>query len=75
MWITFQDESGQSGKVTADLRLEYDGHWKDEIPEYLDELEQEFQADDETVDIEARLQELMIELPERTPVIRIERHE
>lgn len=72
MRITFQDEHGRPGNVSDDLGLEYEGRWKDEIRAYIEQLEQDAPDDGEA---DAKLQDLLIELPEEAPITRIQRRD
>lgn len=73
MLVAFRDEHGNFGIVTEDLSLAYDGTARPDVREFIDRLEREFTEDDESLEMEAFVQELMFELPEETPVIEVTR--
>lgn len=75
MVLKFQDEHGQAGEVAADLTMDYDGYWKDEINRCLNQLVADLDAEDGTADTDAIIHELLIELPERAPITQVERRE
>lgn len=72
MIVRFEDRAGETGEVTEELDVEYDGGWEAEVRECVDEVETDFRTDGD-VATEAALGELVVELPAESAVVRVER--
>lgn len=72
MELVFIDAAGETGVITEELRLEYDGPWRDQVARYLSEVEAEYREDGSVV-VEEAFSELVVGLPERTAVDSVER--
>lgn len=68
MILSFVDVDGREGIVTQELNLQYDGRWEDKINECHQDIASRYREEDEEVDTRNVLQELVIALPEETPV-------
>lgn len=72
MIVTFEDAEGETGRVTDDLTLEYDGEWREQIEGRVAEVEERYRNGDELFGEEA-LSTLVEELPEERRVVGAER--
>lgn len=72
MIVTFEDAEGETGRVTDDLTLEYDGEWREQIEARVADVEERYRNGDELFGEEA-LSTLVTELPEEPRVVEAER--
>ena len=72
MELVFTDAAGETGSISEGVDLEYDGPWADEVARYLSEVEAACREDG-SLAVEAAFGELVVGLPERTAVERVER--
>ncbi|QLD85203.1 hypothetical protein HWV23_05520 [Natronomonas halophila] len=74
VFLAFRDANGSHGTISADLSVNYDGEWEAAIEQVVSEVAA---AHSDAGDIEtaAAFTELVVDLPEHTPVQSIERRE
>lgn len=70
--ISFVDANGDRGEITEEFRTRYDGKWSEDVEEYLDELQREV-ADGEVDERRRAFDRVILDLPERTRVVEVER--
>lgn len=64
--VVFRDLTGQQGSITEGLAVNYEGRWEGEIKECLDRITEDYESDE-------MFNHIVVELPERAPVYRVER--
>lgn len=64
--VVFRDLTGQQGSITEGLAVNYQGRWEGEIKECLEEIAQDYES-------EEMFNHIVVELPEKAPVYRVER--
>ena len=64
--VVFRDITGQQGSITDELAVHYQGRWEGEIEEGLEQIAEDY-------DSEEMYNHLVVELPEKAPVYRVER--
>lgn len=74
-YVRFTDRSGHTGKITDDLALEYDGRYEPSIETALSELDPSHSDSEDGERRRAVLCDLIIDLPETTPITSMELHE
>lgn len=74
MIVTFEDANGQTGTVTGELAVEYDGEWDEEVQERVEDVTERYRTGDDEVMKEEVLSTLVIELPKLPRVVETERH-
>jgi hypothetical protein len=73
--ISFTDRSGQSGTITADFEVEYRGRWAEEVTEYIERVEERHTDDSGNLQVEDAVNQIVLELPERVPIVEVKRDE
>lgn len=73
MMIAFRDDDWNLGVVTDNVTLMYKGRGRRRVSTFLERLEGECREDDGTIDIDAFVQEVMLELPVETPITEVRR--
>lgn len=72
MRLIFEDVDGETGVIRTDLRVRYDGKWRQEVEECVDSVEAEITEYGEyTVDEAFTL--LIADLPDAAPIVEVER--
>lgn len=64
--VVFRDITGQQGSITEGLAVNYQGRWEGEIEECLEQIAEDYES-------EEILNHIVVELPEKAPVYRVER--
>jgi hypothetical protein len=72
MIVTFEDADGETGRVTDDLDVEYDGQWDEQVRDRVADVEERYRNGDELLGEDA-LSTLVTELPEAPLVVAAER--
>ena len=72
MIVTFEDADGETGRVTDDLDVEYDGQWEEQVRDRVADVEERYRNGDELLGEDA-LSTLVTELPEAPLVVAAER--
>ena len=72
MIVTFEDAEGETGRVTDDLTVEYDGEWHEQVEERVEVVAERYRNGDRVLGEEA-LSTLVTELPEQPRVVEAER--
>jgi hypothetical protein len=72
MIVTFEDADGETGRVTDDLDVEYDGQWEEQVRDHVADVEERYRNGDELLGEDA-LSTLVTELPEAPLVVAAER--
>lgn len=72
MIVTFEDAEGETGRVTDDLTVEYDGQWREQIEERVADVEEGHRNGDQLFGEQA-LSKLVEVLPEEPQVVEAER--
>lgn len=73
--LSFRDIHGQRGFVTDDLEVEYSGSWEPTVSRCVDRVCDEVAAANGTGATGDLLDRLIIEMPERAPIVAVEREE
>lgn len=68
MYLAFIDVRGDSGSVTDELTVEYDGEWRTEIDEHVSSVRREYLEGDGELEPKEALQRLVAEMPQELPV-------
>lgn len=72
MIVTFEDADGETGRVTDDLTVEYEGQWEEQVRERVADVEERYRNGDRLLGEEA-LSKLVEELPEEPRVVEAKR--
>jgi hypothetical protein len=75
VFLAFRDANGIHGTISADLSVNYDGEWEAAIEQFVSEVTAAHSDGDGGIETDAAFTELVVDLPEHTPIRSIERHE
>jgi hypothetical protein len=70
--VEFTDRTGRRGIVTAELTVEYDGPWADEIEDAVFDITTEYDAAHDEYDPEDLFLEMLVLLPELSAIDTVE---
>lgn len=66
--MVFTDVRGESGSVTDELTVEYEGEWRTEVDEYVSSVREEYLERNGELEPRDALQWLVAEMPQELPV-------
>ena len=64
--VIFRDIQGQRGSITDELTVNYQGRWEGQIEECIEQINEEYAAEDVC-------DHIVVELPEKAPIDGVER--
>lgn len=67
-YVEFSVDGEPRGRITSDLTVEYDGSWAPAVESYVETLEDEHLDDDAERAGRDVLEEILLGMPEETPV-------
>lgn len=71
--LRFEDPHGRTGRISESLEIDYEGRWEEEVSRGLERITAATDADELDDPLDEVYTLIVLELPDETPIIEVER--